>query len=995
MARPTQLAGMFAALSAANEAILYAKSEGELYQQVCDAALSSGEFDTAAIMSLDRTSHSLEFAAGSGKRVDALKAVRIPIGRESAGLSSEAFRSGKPCISNDFIEDERSMPWRREAKAALIRSVGSFPLFRNDHAVGVLIVYLRNVGALDEACVSLLTRMADNISFALNNFDRDADRKSSERELRRLNRMFGAISAANEAILRAKTELDLYQRICDAAVHAGKSLATVVLLVEQGSAWLKPVAGTGQMVDLISRTRFSADEHHFYGNGVCGTAFRTQKPCVDKDIVHSDQGRPWRDIGRDVGVVACVALPLIKAGKSIGVVMFFVGSSWAADQEVIALLTRMAENVSFALDNFDRALEKRRADENRSRLSRMFAALSNTNEAIMRAKSREHLFELVCTAAASGGKFTSTTIGLAEPESEFFRIVASAGPNSAAIRRRRYATVSTLPEGRGLTGTAFRTGLPCLSSKFTDEERRRYWDNGGREGGTRSGLGLPLISAGKPVGFLMFQSSEADTFNDEFVQLLQRLADNVSFALENFDRADEKAKADRRIEFLAKHDALTELLNRESFNELLLLAVEHAGRVHRRLAVLFIDLDRFKIINDSLGHDAGDKLLIEMARRLRKYLRSSDVIGRWGGDEFVVLLDDAGGADEIQNVALGLLKVLSRPVCLNDHECFTTASIGIAIFPDDGHDVRSLTKKADQAMYQAKEDGKNDIRFSDGGNALISSSTARLRLETDLRHALARRQMALHFQPKIDLQTGELTGIEALLRWFHPDLGSVPPLDFISLAEETGLIVPIGAWVLQTACIQNMEWQRLGLPPVSIAVNISPRQFADGDLLKTIDSALADSGMPASFLQLEVTESMVMRNVSRATRLLNSIHQRGVKLAIDDFGTGYSSLSLMKHFPIGTIKIDRSFIRDLPVDSEDCAITKAIIGLGKALGMTVVAEGVETLEQQAFLRDNACDEMQGFLCSRPVTAEKMAEILRRAADVSSQPVTRANLCGRR
>lgn len=411
--------------------------------------------------------------------------------------------------------------------------------------------------------------------------------------------------------------------------------------------------------------------------------------------------------------------------------------------------------------------------------------------------------------------------------------------------------------------------------------------------------------------------------------------------------------------------------------------------------MLFVDLDRFKIINDSLGHDAGDKLLIEMARRLRKYLRSSDVIGRWGGDEFVVLLDDAGGADEIQNVALGLLKVLSRPVCLNDHECFTTASIGIAIFPDDGHDVRSLTKKADQAMYQAKEDGKNDIRFSNGGNALISSSMARLRLETDLRHALARRQMALHFQPKIDLQTGELTGIEALLRWFHPDLGSVPPLDFISLAEETGLIVPIGAWVLQTACIQNMEWQRLGLPPVSIAVNISPRQFADGDLLKTIDSALADSGMPASFLQLEVTESMVMRNVSRTTRLLNSIHQRGVKLAIDDFGTGYSSLSLMKHFPIGTIKIDRSFIRDLPVDSEDCAITKAIIGLGKALGMTVVAEGVETLEQQAFLRDNACDEMQGFLCSRPVTAEQMAEILRRAADVSSQPVTRANLCGRR
>jgi EAL domain-containing protein (putative c-di-GMP-specific phosphodiesterase class I) len=306
------------------------------------------------------------------------------------------------------------------------------------------------------------------------------------------------------------------------------------------------------------------------------------------------------------------------------------------------------------------------------------------------------------------------------------------------------------------------------------------------------------------------------------------------------------------------------------------------------------------------------------------------------------------------------------------------------MFPANGRDAQTLTKNADMAMYLAKEDGKNSFRFF--SKAVKSQSVEQLTLEAALRRALERDQFFLNYQPKVDLASGQITGVEALLRWTHPDLGVVSPTQFIPLAEETGLIVPIGRWVLKQACAQNMAWQRHGLLPVSMAVNLSPRQFADKQLLHDIDEALAASGMSPTRLQLEVTESMVMRNVPRAIKTLAAIQSRGIRLAIDDFGTGYSSMSLMKQFPIDTIKIDRSFVRDLPEDSEDRAIAEAIIRMGKALGMTVVAEGVETIEQHAFLRHHGCDEMQGYLFSKPLSPGKMAELLQSTPALVSPPL---------
>jgi diguanylate cyclase (GGDEF)-like protein len=592
----------------------------------------------------------------------------------------------------------------------------------------------------------------------------------------------------------------------------------------------------------------------------------------------------------------------------------------------------------------------------------MFASLSATNEAIMRATNRDELFNMVCAASVEGAKFTTATILLDEPEGDHFSIAGCAGPNESYIRQRKYSPNSELPEGQGLVGRAFRSGQPVVANDYQSDGRTQYWHQHSRASGATSGAALPLLSHGRPIGVLLFMSLEANIFTSELVELLQRLAENVSFALENLERAEENRLAERQIRYLATHDGLTGLPNRVKFNQHLAVTIETARANNSQFAVMFIDLDRFKIINDSLGHAAGDELLIEMANRLRASLTEADVVARLGGDEFVVILGAVSGCDQVSAIARSVMAALSKTLTIGDHECLATASIGISMFPSDGGDETTLMKHADLAMYQAKDEGKNDFRFFARGAK--TQSVERLMLETSLRHAMDLNQLAVHYQPKVDMATQQLTGVEALLRWSHPEIGDISPAKFIPLAEETGLIIPIGRWVLRTACLQNVAWQHQGVEPISVAVNLSPRQFLDTSFLATLDEILEESGMRPELLQLEITESMVMLNVERAIELLDAIQSRGVRLAIDDFGTGYSSMSMMKRFPIDTIKIDRSFIRDIPDDCEDKAITEAIIRMGKALDLTVVAEGVETEQQRAFLSSHGCDEMQGFLFSK-------------------------------
>jgi diguanylate cyclase (GGDEF)-like protein len=426
-------------------------------------------------------------------------------------------------------------------------------------------------------------------------------------------------------------------------------------------------------------------------------------------------------------------------------------------------------------------------------------------------------------------------------------------------------------------------------------------------------------------------------------------------------------------EYLAYHDGLTGLPNRSMFSKLLNQSISEARRYERNLAVAFLDLDRFKQINDSLGHEAGDRLLQEVAVRLRTCVRESDTVARLGGDEFVVLLPELARSGDAALVAQKILAVVARPFTIMGQEFRVTVSIGISSYPEDGVDEQTLTKNADIAMYQAKEVGKNNFRFFAVGRNV--NTLERLTLEASLRHALVREEFHLLYQAKRDIVSGRITGMEALLRWQHPDLGMVAPQRFLAVAEESGLIVPIGRWVLKTACLQNVAWQRRGLPPLCMAVNLTARQFYDEALIPDVCAILESTGMEPQLLELEFTEALLIHRVEDTLRILTELKARRIRIAIDNFGTGYSLLATLQRFPLDTIKIDRSLIRDITGPADETGLADAIIAIGKSLSLTVVAQGVETRDQAEYLRAHACDELQGFYFERPLPAEESTKLL--------------------
>ena len=439
----------------------------------------------------------------------------------------------------------------------------------------------------------------------------------------------------------------------------------------------------------------------------------------------------------------------------------------------------------------------------------------------------------------------------------------------------------------------------------------------------------------------------------------------------------ERLNTERTIHYMAHHDALTGLPNRRLMQDRLHHAIMSARRKQRHVGVLFLDLDRFKVVNDSLGHDTGDFILKDIARRLVAAVREVDTVSREGGDEFVVVLPDLERAEDARVVADKILRDLARPVEVSGHDIHITPSIGISHYPNDATDVQQLLKHADNAMYQAKDAGRNTIRyFTNDLNFLLSK---RLEIETKLRRAIEREEFFLRYQPQVDLADGRISGMEALIRWNDPDKGEVFPNDFISVAEELGLIVPIGEWVFRTACRQLRQWEQDGLPAVTIAINISPRQFMSRRLVSTLLAIVRDVGANPKHTELEITETMIMRNVEQSIETLTQLRAVGMQVAIDDFGVGYSSLGQLKRLPATSMKIDRSFIMNVPEDASSGSITEAIIAMAKRLKLRCIAEGVETRAQLEFLRANHCDSFQGYLFSRPVTALEATAMLKAQA----------------
>ena len=497
-----------------------------------------------------------------------------------------------------------------------------------------------------------------------------------------------------------------------------------------------------------------------------------------------------------------------------------------------------------------------------------------------------------------------------------------------------------------------------------------------RKAGLHGGFAFPLLRGNEVAGVMEFYHRAAYESEKALIGTAQSIGRQIGQYMG-------RREAEEALKFVAAHDALTKLPNRMMFSQRLEHALALAQRAGSRLAVLFIDLDRFKVINDTLGHEAGDALLCEVATRLRAQLRNTDTVARLGGDEFVVLIENVADPLYIGSLARKLIEALTTGFTLAGSEYNVTASIGVSTYPDDGEDVLTLLKHADIAMYRAKEQGRDTFQFYSA--QMNVHSVERLTLESGLRRALEHGELLLHYQPILDLRTNRITGMEALVRWQHPELGLVPPAQFIALAEETGLIVPIGAWVLETACATQRAWQARGLPRVLMSVNLSPRQFMYGDLMKDMDRLFERTGYDTGGLKLEITEGMVMHNPERAVTLMHRLKAMGLHIAIDDFGTGYSSLAYLRRFPIDTLKIDRSFIMDIPSDSGSMAIAQAIIAMAQKLGIEVTAEGVETREQFQFLLEHGCDQIQGYYFSRPLDEAAAAALLQQRAPQGVEP----------
>ncbi|WP_114649326.1 EAL domain-containing protein [Pseudothauera hydrothermalis] len=439
-----------------------------------------------------------------------------------------------------------------------------------------------------------------------------------------------------------------------------------------------------------------------------------------------------------------------------------------------------------------------------------------------------------------------------------------------------------------------------------------------------------------------------------------------------FTDISERKQAEARIRQLAHYDGLTGLPNRALLHDRLAHALERARRRHEQVAVLFVDLDRFKNVNDSLGHAVGDELLRAVAGRMEAVLREQDTVARLGGDEFLIVLESLDGPAAAEQVARKVLEALQTPFHLGDHELFIGASIGIALYPNDGQDVSMLVQNADTAMYRAKDCGRNTFQFYTA--ELAQASRERFELEAGLRRAIERNEFFLEYQPQVDCANGRIIGVEALLRWAHPHLGRIAPDKFIALAEETGLIVPIGRWVLRTACQQAMRWYAAGRA-LQVAINVSGRQITHDDIVAAVRDALAASGLPPAWLELEITEGQMLHDVAQTTRVLEALRALGVTLAIDDFGTGYSSLSYLKRLPLNRLKIDRSFVSGLPDDRDDLSIVATILAMARNLGLEVVAEGVETAAQLHYLREHGCNAYQGWLCAPAMDADALQTLL--------------------
>lgn len=765
--------------------------------------------------------------------------------------------------------------------------------------------------------ISPITDAEGNISHFIGVKEDISEQKRGEEELRRLNRTLALIRECNQVLVHAANETALLEGVCQRIAEGNDFVGVWAGVAEHDAARrVRPAAMSG-IEDAALRAAINDITwgDAVTGRGPTGTAIRGGQTVVVRDI-HDTRHLPWRDISARLGINSAISLPLKAGGATFGAITMYAQRADAFDDTEVGLLTELADDLAYGLVALREAAERRRVERE---LSLRQHAVDSSSNGIMITDTSSPEMPLVYVNPA------------------FERITGYAASEVVGRNPRFLAGEDRDQIGLAEIRAALRENQPARSVlRNYRKDGSLFWNE----------LSLAPVcdAAGRAT---------------HFIGIIDDVTERVNYEMQ--------------LEHQANHDALTGLANRNLLGDRIEQAITYARRAERLVAVMLLDLDRFKVVNDSLGHGTGDALLKVVAQRLNACVRPGDTVARLGGDEFVVVMADVAHENDVAPLVRNLLDSLANDMDINGHEVAATASVGIALYPRDG-DAASLLKNADVAMYRAKELGRNSFQFYTP--EMNSRTLQRLELETGLRRALERNELELFYQPKVELRNGQVVSAEALIRWRHPQLGMVAPADFIPLAEETGLIVPIGEWVIGTACEQLKAWQKEGLPNISVAVNLSARQFEEEDLPRVVAQALRLNEVDAHCLELEVTESAVMRDPERTAATLRELKQVGVRLSLDDFGTGYSSLNYLKRFPIDTLKIDQSFVRDITTDPDDAAIAMAVISLAHSLRRRVVAEGVETEAQLNYLRRHDCDEIQGYYFSRPVPAAEFAALLR-------------------
>jgi diguanylate cyclase (GGDEF)-like protein/PAS domain S-box-containing protein len=758
-------------------------------------------------------------------------------------------------------------------------------------------------------------------------------RQRTEQALVRISRARRVMAACNRVLVRATDERQLLADMCRTiVVEAGDyDLAWLGLVHHDVAKTIETAACEGDRENYFGRARLSWGDND-YGRGPIGRSVRTGKVQTERYLTPKSNMPKWYESVVRAGRRAISALPLICGDETLGALCIVSTDAAAFDAAEIDLLSELADDIAFGIHTL-RARERQRQTDITLRKS-------------------ENRFQAT---------FEQSAVGIAHLgfDGRFLRVndkmCALLGYQRDAFLTRTLVDV-THPDDRAAIGNLLdllKAGK--LASNTFNREQRYICRNG------------------------------CYFWGDTTAAAVQSVPDEDHYVILVLQDVTDRKRYEAELEHQATHDALTGLANRYLLTDRMEQAILFAQRSGHGVAVILLDLDRFKLINDGIGHATGDALLQVVAQRLSETVRRSDTVARLGGDEFMIIMSEVSGEDDAMPMVQTLLEVVAQPITLAEKGTVVTASLGVALYPRDGDNAAILFKNADIAMYRAKDLGRNSFQFY--APDMNSRMSERLEMERGLRRALQENQFELHYQPKVELKSGALIGAEALIRWRHPTNGLISPTQFIPLAEETGLISPIGAWVIATACEQIQAWRDAGLPEITVAVNVSARQFQQDDLASVVSQCLQRTGIPAGSLVIEVTESAVMSNPEKAKDTLTRLKEIGVCVSLDDFGTGYSSLNYLKRFPIDSLKIDQSFVRDIPADAENAAIAVLVISLAHSLRLSVIAEGVETETQLTFLRRQGCDEIQGYYFSRPLMPEAFAGLLREGRRLSLAPLS--------